>query len=78
MNNRMWIVAAVVVLALGAIGVLFGVNLLPARAAAEAKGTFAPWLGTWILIWTVVAMTVVLAGFLFATALGRRTQKTPS
>jgi hypothetical protein len=78
MNNRMWIVAAVVVLALGAIGVLFGVNLLPAREVAEAKGTYAPWLGTWIMIWTVVAMTVILAGFLLATALGRRTQRTPS
>jgi hypothetical protein len=78
MNNRLWIVAAVVVLALGATGVLFGVNLLPAREAAEAKGTYAPWLGTWIMIWSVVAMTVVLAGFLLATAFGRRTQRTPS
>jgi heme/copper-type cytochrome/quinol oxidase subunit 2 len=78
MNNRLWIVAALVVLGLGAAGVVFGLNLLPTREAAEAKGTYAPWLGTWVMIWVVVAMTVVLAGFLFATGLGRRTQRTPS
>ena len=56
---------------LGAAGVLFGWNLLPAREAADAKGTYAPWLGTWILIWAVVAMTVTLAGYLFAVGTGK-------
>jgi hypothetical protein len=69
MNNRVWIVAAVVVLFLGVAAVLFGFNLLPTRAAAEAKGTFAPWLGTWIMIWATVAMALVLAGFLFSTGM---------
>jgi len=69
MNNRVWIVAAVVVLLLGAAGVVFGFNLLPTREAAEAKGTFAPWLGTWIMIWATVAMSLVLAGFLFSTGM---------
>jgi hypothetical protein len=64
MNNAKWIAVAVLVLALGVTGVLFGVYLLPTREAAEAKGTFAPWLGTWLLIWMVVAITVTLAGFL--------------
>ena len=72
MNNRVWIVAAVVVLGLGAAGVLFGLNLLPAREVAQAKGTIAPWLGTWMMIWTTVLMTVVLAGFLLATAMGQK------
>jgi hypothetical protein len=72
MNNRVWMVAAVVVLALGAAGVMFGWNLLPAREAAIAKGTYAPWLGTWIMIWTTALMTVVLAGFLFSTGMKKR------
>ena len=71
MNNRVWILVAIVLLALGAAGVLFGLNLLPARETAAAKGTFAPWLGTWLMIWATVAMTVVLAGFLFKTGMGK-------
>jgi hypothetical protein len=71
MKNSKWIVLAILVLALGAAGVLFGWNLLPARDAAEARGTYAPWLGTWIMIWAVVVMTVTLAGFLFAVGTGK-------
>ena len=71
MNNSKWIAVAILVLALGAAGVLFGWNLLPAREAAQAKGTYAPWLGTWILIWAVVVMSVTLAGFLFAVGTGK-------
>jgi hypothetical protein len=71
MNNRVWILVAVVVLGLGATGVLFGMNLLPTGEAAEAKGTWAPWLGTWILIWVVLAMSVTLAGFLFSVGTGK-------
>ena len=71
MKNSKWVVVAILVLALGAAGVLFGWNLLPAREAAEAKGTYAPWLGTWLLIWLVVAMTVTLAGFLVAVGTGK-------
>jgi hypothetical protein len=66
MSNPKWIAVAVLVLALGLTGVMFGVYLLPAREVAEAKGTYAPWLGTWMLIWAVVAITVSLAGFLFS------------
>ena len=50
MKNSKWIVVAILVLALGAAGVVFGWNLLPTREIAEAKGTYAPWLGTWLLI----------------------------
>ena len=71
MNNRKWIAVALLVLALGLVGVLFGWNLLPDRAAAEAKGTYAPWLGTWIMIWAVLGMTVTLAGYLFGVGTGR-------
>ena len=71
MKNSKWIALAILVLALGAAGVLFGWNLLPPGDAAEAKGTYAPWLGTWILIWLVVLMTVILAGFLVAVGTGK-------
>lgn len=71
MNNRKWIVVAVLVLMLGAAGVLFGWNLLPEREAAITRGTYAPWLGTWILIWAIVAMTVTLAWYLVSVGTGR-------
>ena len=67
-RSSMWKVVAVVVLVLGASLVVFGMNLMPTRAAAEAKGTFAPWLLTWGMIWLTVVMTVVLAKFLFSPA----------
>jgi hypothetical protein len=71
MKNSKWIAVAILVLALGVAGVVFGWNLLPTREIAEVKGTYAPWLGTWILIWIVVAMTITLAGFLFAIGTGK-------
>jgi hypothetical protein len=71
MKNSKWIAVAILVLALGAASVLFGWSLLPDGAAAEAKGTYAPWLGTWIMIWVVVGMTVALAGYLFAVGTGK-------
>jgi hypothetical protein len=71
MKNSKWIAVAILVLALGVAGVLFGWNLLPTREAAEAKGTYAPWLGTWILIWIVLGISVTLAGFLFAVGTGK-------
>ena len=71
MKNSKWIAVAILVLALGVAGVVFGWNLLPAREAAEAKGTYAPWLGTWILIWIVLGMSMILAAFLFAVGTGK-------
>jgi hypothetical protein len=71
MKNPKWIAVAILVLALGAVGVVLGWYLLPAGDAAEAKGTYAPWLGTWILIWIVLGISVTLAGFLFAVGTGK-------
>jgi hypothetical protein len=71
MKNSKWIALAILVLALGVSGVLFGWNLLPDGAAAESRGTYAPWLGTWIMIWAVFGMTLILAGFLFAVGAGK-------
>jgi uncharacterized membrane protein YbaN (DUF454 family) len=35
-NKRVWMVVGLLVLALGAVGVIFGMNLLPTGEAAEA------------------------------------------
>jgi hypothetical protein len=56
---------AIVVLALGAMLVVFGMNLMPTQTTAIAKGSIAPWRLTWGMIWCTVLMTVVLAGYLF-------------
>jgi len=71
MKNSKWIAVAILVLALGVTALLFGWNLLPDGASASEKGTYAPWLGTWILIWSVFGLTVSLAGYLFAVGTGR-------
>ena len=71
MKNSKWIAVAILVLALGVAALIFGWNLLPAGADAEAKGTYAPWLGTWIMIWVVFAMAVSLAVYLFVVGTGK-------
>jgi hypothetical protein len=64
-NAALWKVVAVVVLGLGALLVVFGMNLMPTQETAIAKGSIAPWRLTWGMIWITVLMTVVLAGYLF-------------
>jgi len=64
-NSALWKVVALVVLGLGALLVVFGMNLMPTQATAIAKGSIAPWRLTWGMIWITVLMTVVLAGYLF-------------
>jgi hypothetical protein len=71
MKNSKWIAVAILVLGLGVTAVLFGWNLLPDGASASEKGTYAPWLGTWILIWAVFGLTLLLAAYLFAVGTGR-------
>jgi hypothetical protein len=69
-RSPIWKLVAVVVLALGALLIVFGLNLMPPKEVAIAKGSIAPWRMTWGMIWCTVAMTVVLAGFLLSS--GRR------
>jgi hypothetical protein len=64
--SPVWKLVGVVVLALGALLVIFGLNLMPTQEVAITKGSIAPWRMTWAMIWTTVLMTVVLAGFLFS------------
>jgi uncharacterized membrane protein len=71
MNRNVWIVAGLVVIALGIVNVILGTNLVPTIAVAQERGTAAGW---W-LIWVVIALTVVcavaLGGFLLAAGLGK-------
>jgi hypothetical protein len=71
MNRSVWIVAAVVVLALGLLNVVLGTYLVPTIAIATEKGT-AP---GFYLIWCVILLTLIcsvsLAGFLLAAGLGK-------
>ena len=71
MNRKVWIVAGIVVIALGILNVILGMNLVPSMAVATERGTGPGW---W-LIWSVIALTVVcalaLGGFLLAAGLGK-------
>ena len=70
-NSWQWLVGAVAVLGLAAFSIALGTNLLPPRAVAEAKGTLGPWILTWGMVWITVLASVILAGFLVATSLGK-------
>ena len=71
-NSPLWKLVAIVVLGMGALLVVFGMNLMPSQETAIAKGSIAPWRLTWGMIWATVAMTIVLAGYLFTVG-GRKT-----
>ncbi len=70
-NRSVWILLAVVVAALGVVGILLGVNLVPSREVATERGTVAGW---WI-IWSVIGLSTLMAlsvsGFLLAAGLGK-------
>ena len=64
-------VVGVAVLGLAALSFVLGINLLPARDVAQARGTLGPWVLTWGLIWMTALAAVTLAVFLIATSLGK-------
>jgi hypothetical protein len=70
-NPLMWKIAAVLVLAIVAVNVLLGVNLLPSPAEASERGTFAPLMITWLMILVCVGSGLALAGFLLAAKRSR-------
>jgi hypothetical protein len=71
MNRNVWIVTGIVVIAIGILNVILGMNLVPTLTVAQERGT-AP---GWWLIWSVIALTLVctlaLGGFLLAAGLGK-------
>jgi hypothetical protein len=71
MNRSVWIVTGIVVIAIGILNVILGMNLVPTLTVAQERGT-AP---GWWLIWSVIALTLVctlaLGGFLLAAGLGK-------
>jgi len=71
MNRNVWIVAGIVVLALGLVNILLGMNLVPTMTVAQEKGTIAGWWLLWIVIGVVVVSAVALGGFLIAAGLGK-------
>jgi hypothetical protein len=77
MNRNVWIVAGIVVLALGVLNIVLGIGLVPTKAIADERGTGPGW---W-LIWTVISLTVIsavaLGGFLLAAGLGKVPETRP-
>jgi len=71
MNRNLWLVAGLVVIALGIMNILLGMNLVPSMAVATEKGTIAGWWLIWIVISLVVISAVSLGGFLVAAGLGK-------
>ena len=71
MNRNVWLVAGLVVIAIGIVNVIMGTRMVPTMAVATEKGTVAGW---W-LIWSVIALVVIsalsLGGFLVAAGLGK-------
>jgi hypothetical protein len=71
MNRNVWIVAGIVVLALGALNIVLGLNLVPTKAIAEQRGTGPGWWLIWSVISLIVISAVALGGFLLAAGLGK-------
>jgi uncharacterized membrane protein YidH (DUF202 family) len=59
------IVGAIVVAVLGVIALMLGNGLVPSRTESLEKGTYAPWLIVWMMVWITVVCAGVLAVFLF-------------
>ena len=71
MKRSVWIVAGIVVLALGVMNVILGTFLVPTIAVAETKGTAAGFYLVWCVIALVAICAVSLGGFLLAAGLGK-------
>ena len=71
MNRSVWIAAGIVVLALGVLNIVLGLNLVPTIGVAQQKGTAAGWWLIWVVIGLTVVCAVALGGFLVAAGLGK-------
>jgi hypothetical protein len=63
-NPTVWKVAGILVLAIIAVNVMLGINLLPSFSDAGQKGTFAALLITWGIVAVGVFSGLALALFL--------------
>jgi hypothetical protein len=68
-NAVAWIVAGIGVFGVAVLALVFGANLVPARAVAQTKGTIAPWYLVWGMTLLTTGMGIFLAGFLVKTGL---------
>jgi hypothetical protein len=71
MNRSVWIVAGIVVMALGLLNVVLGTYLVPTAAVATEKGTIAGFYLVWCVIVLVLISALSLGGFLLAAGLGK-------
>jgi len=65
MSRGLALIAAVVVVGLGIGAFLMGTGLVPSKADAISKGTYAPWLIVWAMVGTTILCAGTLAVFLF-------------
>jgi hypothetical protein len=71
MNRNVWLVAGLVVIALGILNVVMGMNLVPTMTVATERGTIAGWWLIWVVIGLVVICAISLGGFLLAAGFGK-------
>ena len=62
----LWVLCAIVVLALGVLSVALGNGFLPSFSQASEAGTIIPLLVAWALIATAVLAALTLAKFLLS------------
>ena len=66
------VVFAIVSLVLAGAGVVFGMNLLPEKAAAEQAGTVVPWFLTWVMIGLTALSAILVAGYLIMSGMSEK------
>jgi hypothetical protein len=71
MNRNVWLVAGLVVIALGLVNIILGTRMVPTMAVATERGTVAGWWLIWVVISLVAISAVSLGGFLVAAGLGK-------
>ena len=63
--TRNWTFMALVVIALAIFILVVSYGLLPPVSVARGKGTFAPWVFTWLMILVIDFGALSLAWYLF-------------
>jgi hypothetical protein len=67
-QNLQGIIFAIISLGLSVAGWLFGLQLIPSRAAAQEDGTMVPWMIIWGMIWLTTLSSLALTAFLLSGA----------